>query len=146
MVILIDTSDLDIYQFLKLLLGETVLVLVKVEKALGDRRHGRLVLGIMVWLQVWVAKGFLDCDTFCWVEGQELFQKIQCQGIGIGEHGGKGHSALEGQCADIIAGAARLDAIEILHGGCSQHIQNQVQLRVIYLWRAKRASEKEKKS
>lgn len=134
-ILLVDTSDLDIYEFLELLLGKTVLVLVKIKKALGDGRHGGLVLGVVVWLQVWVAKGFLDCDAFCWVEGQEFLQKIERQWIGVREHGGKGHSALEGQCADIIAGAARLDAIEIFHGGCSQHIQNQVQLRVVYLWR-----------
>ena len=65
--------DLLVDKLLQLLLAEVVLVLIKVKELLGNRGSGRLIIGVMVWLQVWVLEGLLDCDALDRVEGEELF-------------------------------------------------------------------------
>ena len=54
----------------QLLLGQVVLVLVKVEELLWNRVGRRLVIGVMVWLQVWVLERILDRDALDGVESE----------------------------------------------------------------------------
>lgn len=63
-------------QLLQLLLTQVILILVKVEELLWNRRGGWLVLWVMVWLEVRVLECLLNRDALNWVESQQLLEKI----------------------------------------------------------------------
>ena len=55
---------------LQLLLGKVVLILVEIEKLLGNGIRSRLIIGVMVWLEVRVLEGFFNSNTLHRVESQ----------------------------------------------------------------------------
>lgn len=106
-------------------------MLVEIEKFLRDRRRSGLIIRVVVGLEVWVLEGFLHRDSLHGVECEQLLQKVECQIRGLGEQGAEWHLLLERQRADVLSCASRLDAVVILHGWRTKHIQNQGQLVVV---------------
>jgi len=53
---------------LQLLLGEVILVFVKVEEFLWNRVGGRLIIRVVIWLKVGVLQRLLNIDTFDRIE------------------------------------------------------------------------------
>lgn len=123
--------NLLVDKLFELLLAQVILVLVKVEELLGNRRGSRLIIGIVIGLEVGMLEGLFDCDTLDGVEGEELFEEVEGEIGGLGEERAEGDLLLEWQRADVFTGTARLDTIVVLHGWCSKNIENEGQLMMV---------------
>jgi hypothetical protein len=60
----------------------------------------------MVWLQVGVLKGLIDCDALDRVESKELLKEVKCKVRGLGEHLLEGNLLLEWERADVLSSTA----------------------------------------
>jgi len=118
---------------LQLLRRQLVLVPIKVEEALRDRRRARLVVGVVVWFEVGVLQRLLDRDALGRIERQQPLQQIQGQGIRARKQRREWDFLLEGQIADVFARAPALDGVIILHARRPQHLQDERELVVIIL-------------
>ena len=78
--------DLLIYQLLQLLLGQVILVLIEVEEFFWNGSGSWFVFWVMVWFQVWMLESFLYRDALHRVESQKLFQEVESEVGGLGEH------------------------------------------------------------
>lgn len=128
---LVLPHNLLVNQLLQLLLAQGIFVLVEIEKFLRDRGRSGLVIRVVVRLQVWVLEGILHRDSLHGVECKQLLQEVECQIRRLGEQGAEWHLLLERQRADVLSCSSRLDAVVVLHGWCTEHIQNQSQLVVV---------------
>lgn len=124
--------NLLVNQLLQLLLAQVVLVLVKVKELLGDWRRGRLVLGVVVRLEVWVLERLLDGDALDGVEGQQLLEEVESHVGRVGEERAEGHLLLEGKRSDVLARASGLDAIIILHCWRAEDVEDEGKLVVVW--------------
>lgn len=124
--------NLLVNQLLQLLLAQVVLVLVKVKELLGDWRRGRLVLGVVVRLEVWVLERLLDGDALDGVEGQQLLEEVESHVGRVGEERAEGHLLLEGKRPDVLARASGLDAIIILHCWRAEDVEDEGKLVVVW--------------
>lgn len=127
-----SSHDLLVDELLQLLLAQVVFVLVEVEEFLRDRRRGGLVIRIMVRLKVRVLQGLVDRDALHGVEGQELLQQVEGEVGGLGEESAEWYLLLEGKGANVLACAAGLDPIVVLHGGCAKDIKDEGELMVVF--------------
>jgi hypothetical protein len=93
-------------QPLQLLLTQLLLIAIELEELLRNRVSRRLVLRVMVRLEVGVLEGFVDGDALDGVEGQELLEEVERKVGRLGEEGFERDLLLEGEGADVFAGAA----------------------------------------
>jgi hypothetical protein len=125
------SHDLVVDELFQLLLAQVVLVLIKVEELLWDRASRWLIIGIMVWLEIGVLKSLVNSDALNWVESKELLKQVKCEIGGLGEHLLERNLLLERKRADILASAAGLDTIVVLHSWRTKYIEDESQLMVI---------------
>jgi len=116
--------DLVIYQLLQLLLAEVVLVLVKVKEFLWDWGSRWLIFWIMIWLEVGMRERLFHSDAFHGVEGQEFLEEVEGEVGGFWEHRLERDFLLEGEGADVLPSATRLNAVVIFQGGCAKHVED----------------------
>lgn len=119
-------------QLLELVLAQVVLVLVKVKELLGNWRCSGLVLGVVVGFEVRVLESLLHRDALDGVEGEELLEKVQSQLRSLGEEGLEGNLLLEGKRANVLSCTPALNAVVVLHRGCTENVENQGQLVVVW--------------
>ena len=119
----------------ELFLAQLLLVSIEVKEFFRDRFSCWLVFWVMVRFQVGVFQGFLDCDSLNGIERQQLLQQVQCKVRMLGEEDLEGNLLFERQASDILSSTSRLDAIVVLHGRRSQHIEDQSELMMIVLTR-----------
>jgi hypothetical protein len=117
---------------LELLLGQRILVFVKVKEFLRNRIRSWLIIRVMIWLKIWVLKSIFNRDTLSRVKGKKLVKEIEGQVIDMREHDLPGNLLLEGKGADILASTAGLDTVVILHGWSTEHIKNKGKLMMVY--------------
>lgn len=117
--------DLLVDELLQLFFAKVVLVLVEVEELLRNRGCGRLVLGVVVRFEVRVFQGFLHRDALHRVEGQQLLEQVERQVRSLGEESSEWDLLLERKRADVLASAARLNPIVVLHGRGTKNVQDQ---------------------
>ena len=61
----------------QLLLGQTVLVPIKVEEFFGDHVRGWFVLGVVIGLEVGVPQRLLDRDALDRIEREQSIEQVQ---------------------------------------------------------------------
>ncbi len=88
----------------------------------------RLVTGVVPDGEVGVLQGGLDADATGGVKSQHAIQQVESVRVGIGEERRERLLGHEGKVANVFLGAGRADAGEGLFVGCSQDVQNLVQL------------------
>lgn len=88
----------------------------------------RFVRGVVPDVQVGVLEGLLDRDTRRRIECQHAVQQVQRIGVGLREQLLEGHLRHEGQVAHVFLGAGRSNARQGLFVGCTQVVQDLIQL------------------
>lgn len=78
-----------------------------------------------------MSKGLLDSDTLLRVKGQALLHQVDGERLRLGVHLGELLLLLEGQSAQIVPRAMRVDLVEVVQRGCTKDIQDQRELVVV---------------
>lgn len=87
-----------------------------------------LVRGVVPDVQVGVLEGLLDGDTRRRIECQHAVQQVQRVGVGLGEQLLEGYLRHEGQVAHVFLCAGGSNACQGLFVGCTQVVQDLIQL------------------
>jgi len=81
---------------LELLLGQIVLVFIKVEESLWNWLGSWLIIWVMVWFEVGMLQCLFDRNALNRVEGEKLIEKIESLFIDLWKHDLPWNLLLEG--------------------------------------------------
>lgn len=124
----------------QVLLGDALLLHVKVEEVGVETRCAGLIVGVVVGGKVRVLQALLDREAVARVEGERLLQKVDRLGRSLGEQGAEVSSLAQGHGANVVTRATAVDVVELLERRRAENIEDQRELLMIVAAREERAA------